>query len=355
VAHRLTGLVVGKFAPFHNGHKFVIDRALEEMDDVHVLLYSNPDFPEMPAHVRANWIRESCVGKPVTVHLPENPPPNEADDFTQREFVRVWLEANLLGTSVDCVFGSDAYIPGFAAHIGAGFVLVDAARDQHPVSGTQLRALMQNLTLSAKLNLGNCEYDATPLEELQTLVPAATFTGLLFWMQPVRRVVFMGAESTGKSTLTERMAREYDTAFVPEYGREVWTQKNGVLALSDYVHTAYHHRELEDAALLRAKRFLFVDTNAITTMFLGYAYEGDGLPELIRLAREAETRYHHVILCSDDIPFEQDGWRDHEFWRGRAQRLIRYDLTVRGIHHKTVGGNLEARVQQVTAILEGHK
>ena len=346
------GLVVGKFAPFHNGHKFVIERALEGMDDVHVLLYSNPDFPEMPAHVRANWIRETFAGKPVTVHLPENPPPNEADDFTQREFVRVWLEVNLPGTTIDCVFGSDAYIPGFAAHINSSFVTVDAARDLHPVSGTQLRALMQQLTLSAKLSLGSCAYDVPLLEQLQTLVPAATVKGLLFWMQPVRTVVFMGAESTGKSTLTERMATEYDTAFVPEYGRDVWTQKNGVLELSDYVHIAQHHRELEDAALLRARRFLFVDTNAITTMFLGYAYERNGLPELTQLARDAETRYHHVILCSDDIPFEQDGWRDHEFWRGRAQNLIRYDLTVRGIPYKTVSGNLEARVQRVTNILE---
>jgi HTH-type transcriptional regulator, transcriptional repressor of NAD biosynthesis genes len=352
VAHRLTGLIVGKFAPFHNGHKFVIERALEEMAVVHVLLYSNPDFSEMPAHVRANWIRETFAGQPVSVHIPENPPPNEAHDFTQREFVRLWLEANLSGTRVDCVFGSDSYIPGFAAHIGAGFVLVDAARDLHPVSGTRLRALTQNLSLGAKLSLRSCEYDATLLKELQTLVPAATFNGLLFWMQPVRTVVFLGAESTGKSTLTERMAQAYDTAFVPEYGREVWTRKNGVLELADYVHIAQHHRELEDAALLRAKRFLFVDTNAITTMFLGYAYEGNGLPELTQLARDAETRYHHIVLCSDDIPFEQDGWRDHEFWRGRAQRLIRYDLTVRGLPYKSVSGNLEARAQQVMAILE---
>ena len=43
----------------------------------------------------------------------------------------------------------------------------------------------------------------------------------------VEMVVFVGAESTGKSTLVEYLAREYDTAFVPEIGRSVWEEKNG--------------------------------------------------------------------------------------------------------------------------------
>jgi NadR type nicotinamide-nucleotide adenylyltransferase len=168
----------------------------------------------------------------------------------------------------------------------------------------------------------------------------------------VSLVVFMGAESTGKSTLSARMAEAYGTRFVPEYGREVWEAKNGDLELEDYVRIAHGHRAREDEAILAANRYLFVDTNAITTMFFSYYYHRDGLPELARLAEACRGRYAHTFLCADDIPFEQDGWRDNAVWRGRLQGLVRNDLAVLGVPYTEVGGDLEARVRRVRSSLE---
>ncbi len=362
MAYEPTGLVVGKFAPFHNGHKLVIDAALKDMDVVIVLVYANPDFAEMPVHARANWIREIYKNLPVYVFIPENPPPDTADDFTQREFVKTWLEAHRaelpFGSKrwIDVVYGSDAYIPGFTAHIGASHQVVDAHREQFPISGTAIRAITHQLEASATMYaIGEGFYpkfDSDLLYSLQKIVPEAVHRSLQFWMRPVKSVVFLGAESTGKSTLAERMAFEYNTVFVPEYGRTVWEAKNGNLELSDYVHIAHRHRELEAHAALNANRFVFVDTSAITTMFLGFVYHGDALPELTKLAQDAETRYHHVFVCDDDIPFHQDGWRDDAMWRSRAQSLVRYDLAVRGVPYTLVSGSLEQRVQQVKAVLE---
>ena len=326
------GLVVGKFAPLHKGHELVIETALRQCETVLVLVYSNPDFSWMPSKTRAAWLRESFPQ--ARVYTPENPPLNQADDFTQREFVKSWLEQNNL--VVDAVFGSDDYLEGFAAHIGAIPVKVDAARDAQPISGTKLREAVQNQEIT----------------KFKPFVSSLVFSHLEFWAQPVQKVVFLGAESTGKSTLTARMALEYNTSFVTEFGREVWEAKNGQLALEDYVFIAKRHLELEDEALLESINYLFVDTNAITTMFLGYAYEGHGLPELTELARVAQSRYHHVFLCSDDIPFTQDGWRDDAIWRSRAQGMVRYDLAVRGIAYTELFGDLEARVAQVKTVLE---
>jgi len=50
----------------------------------------------------------------------------------------------------------------------------------------------------------------------------------------------------------------------------------------------------------------------------------------------------------------QDGWRDNDFWRKRAQGLIKYDLAVRGVAYTVVSGNLETRVAQVKSLLEPH-
>jgi nicotinamide riboside kinase len=44
-----------------------------------------------------------------------------------------------------------------------------------------------------------------------------------------RLVVFVGAESTGKSTLASKLAREQGAQFVPEIGRFIWEEKQGQL------------------------------------------------------------------------------------------------------------------------------
>ena len=39
----LSGLTLGKFAPFHRGHQFVVETALAEMDEVIVIIYDAPE------------------------------------------------------------------------------------------------------------------------------------------------------------------------------------------------------------------------------------------------------------------------------------------------------------------------
>jgi HTH-type transcriptional regulator, transcriptional repressor of NAD biosynthesis genes len=338
------GLIVGKFAPPHKGHQLVIDTALEACDQVIVLVYSNPDFPDMPSHARADWIRQAYRNNScLQVFVPEDSPPNDADEFTHREAVRIWLEERDFKPRI--VFGSEEYIAGFASHIKAIPFVVDLERLRVPTSGTEVRKIWQTYRASRDVML---------LEQLKERVSEEVLIASSRWRDRVHKVVLMGAESTGKSTLTEHLAQEFDEPFVLEYGRDVWQRKNGELEQSDYTHIAEHHRELEDAAIVKANRFLFVDTNAITTAYLGSVYEGTVPDRVIELARAAETRYHHVFLLADDIPFEQDGWRDGALWRARSQSIIKYDLRSRGVHFTVVSGDLESRVNQVRAVLEGH-
>jgi HTH-type transcriptional regulator, transcriptional repressor of NAD biosynthesis genes len=352
------GIVVGKFAPPHKGHQLVIDTALEHCDQVIVLVYGNPDFPEMPVFARADWLRFAYRGTAnLEIFVPENAPPNDADDWTQREFVRVWLEER--GLVPNMVFGSEEYVAGFAAHIKAIPFVVDLERLRVPTSGTEVRKIWQAYRNSVSFVSDPPLFYTTPgdLELFAALEQRVSYQVLEAsqrWREPVHRVVLMGAESTGKSTLTERLSQEFNEPFVLEYGREVWQHKNGELEQSDYTHIAEHHRELEDSAILNARKFLFVDTNAITTAYLGSVYEGTVPDRVIELARAAETRYHHVFLLADDIPFEQDGWRDGALWRARSQSIIKYDLRSRGVHFTVISDDLEARVNQVRAVLEGH-
>jgi nicotinamide riboside kinase len=171
----------------------------------------------------------------------------------------------------------------------------------------------------------------------------------------VARVVFVGAESTGKSTLSEYLARAYDTVSVPEIGRFIWEEKGGNLNADDYVEIAVKHRAAEDEAMAQARRWLFVDTNALTTLLLGVEFRqvGDPVPgELLRCADDCKARYAHTFVCADDIPYEEQDARENEAWRGRIQQLVLKDLEARGIPYTIVRGSVEERAAQVRHVLD---
>jgi cytidyltransferase-like protein len=357
---RGTALIVGKFAPPHKGHQYLIETALKDpsVDEWIVLVYSNPDFlPHFPSQRRAEWLRQ--LYPQLKVFVPLNPPPNSASDFIQREFVKDWLKDHNL--SPDWVYTSEDYGEGFARHIGAKHVMVDKERKKFDFSGTVVRELLGHLEQTRRTSSNPYRavlYDPTLLEKLKEATDPFIYQQLLHWLEPVKRVVFMGAESTGKSTLTKAVAEALNLPHVAEYGREHYEYKSGVLELTDYLHIARHHRELEDRIHLRMlgsglSGYVFIDTNALTTLFFSYYYNQGGLPELHKLAGECANRYHHIFVCADDIPFEQDGWRDNAVWRGRMQGLVLHDLDSRGIHYTVVHGSVQQRVEQVKRVLGG--
>jgi HTH-type transcriptional regulator, transcriptional repressor of NAD biosynthesis genes len=314
-------LVVGKFAPLHRGHEHLLNEALRIADDITVVVWANPDFASMPNAVRAAWISRRF--STATVLIGADGPSDDEPELHHRVYVRDLLRRH--GRHPDVVLTSEAYGEPFAAVLGIDHVLVDIDRSTVPVSGSMIRA------------------DVHAHRQFLDPIVAAHF---------VERVVLLGAESTGKTTLAALLADRFHTAWVPEYGREYYEERGGELGLDDYVVIAHRHREREDAAALHANRYLFCDTNAITTMFFSHYYNRDSRPELHRLADECADRYAHVFVCDDDIAFEQDGWRDSVEWRTRMQGMVIHDLRVRRIPFTLVRGTPADRLATAAAALQ---
>lgn len=327
------GLIIGKFAPFHLGHRLLIERALEQCERVSVWVYSRPDFAQMPSPLRRNWIREAFPARlfPGLHLLPDapSPPLNTEPDATHRDYVRAvldgWAVQNSWGTP-DAVFTSEAYGDALATKLGAVHVCVDAARAAVPVSGTQIRADVHGLRAYLEPHV------------------YAHFVG---------RVAVLGAESTGKSTLTRALGERLGTTWVREYGRDVYERENGVLTPEHFLEIALGHRALEDEAAraLGVCRWVFCDTHAATTLMWSYLLTGTALPELHTLADACRTRYAHTLLCAPDLPHEQDGWRANTEVRTVQQGFIRQDLGTRGIRFDEVTGSVDVRVKQVRGLL----
>lgn len=167
----------------------------------------------------------------------------------------------------------------------------------------------------------------------------------------IERVVLLGAESSGKTALCQALAVAFATAWVPEYGRQLTQDKHGDLHFADHLHIGRRHLELEDEALPTAHRYLFVDTNATTTMLYSYYYYQKCDPALLALALACRRRYAHTFVCEPTIPFEVDGWRGPEALRSVQHGTILMQLALLAVPYTMVGGSLAERVAQVSSKL----
>ena len=345
------GLVVGKFWPPHRGHQLLLETAAAQVAELLVLVYAHPDDQRHPAPARAAWLRElyrtddAALGprvgptplRIIALTAAEALPPDTADDDTHREFVRQWLARH--GYQPQVVFSSEPYGPGLAAHLGATHVLVDAARSRVPISGTRLRAALAGSPLTTD-----------PLALLHPFV-AAQYGAVP--PTPVPRLVLLGAESSGKTTLATALAEALGTAWVPEYGRTLHEQKNGALAYEDLLYIGRRQLELEDAATPQARGWLVCDTNAATTALYSYYYFHRCEPALRALARVCAARYARTFVCLPTVPFAQDGWRGPEALRQFQHGAILMQLDLLGIPYTLLDGSVAERVAQVRAKLDG--
>ncbi|WP_223650353.1 AAA family ATPase [Hymenobacter psoromatis] len=353
------GLVVGKFWPPHWGHQLLLETAAAQVAELLVLVYANPDDLRHPAPTRAAWLRELYRGDDAALGPRIGPtplriialtaeadalPPDAAPDLIHCAFVRQWLAHH--GYQPSVVFSSEAYGPGLAAHLGAAHVMVDEARRQVPVSGTEL-----------KLELG-IEMEELPAENPSIFTLNSTLIHPFVAAQygavpptPVPRLVLLGAESSGKTTLCQALAEALDTAWVPEYGRILHEQKNGALAYEDLLYIGRRQLELEDAATPHARGWLFCDTNATTTALYSYYYFHRCDPALQALARVCRARYARTFVCRPTVPFAQDGWRGPEALRQFQHGAILMQLDMLGIPYVLLDGSVEERVAQVRAAL----
>lgn len=293
------GLVLGKFWPLHAGHSHLIEAALAQCARVTVQLLVHPD-EDVPMEVRVRWIRE--IHPAVHLVTAYDDAPVDFDDPAIWDLHMATI-TGLLDAPVDAVFTSDDYGAELARRLGARWIQVDPGRRDNTVSGTAVRA--------------------NPEAFWSTLHPAVRA-----WY--VRRVVVTGAESTGSTTLARALCAELACPYVPEFGRE-WTEQRpgGVSApwaTADFVEIAARQNAIEEAAArASANRWLVCDTDALATAIWHERYMGFSAPDVVEEAAR-QVRPFARILTGDEIPFEQDGFRDGEHIRHAMQERFRQAL-----------------------------
>jgi NadR type nicotinamide-nucleotide adenylyltransferase len=275
------GLIIGKFYPFHKGHQFLVETGLKNCLQLNLILCSAPQ--EKPfVDLRYEWIKE--LYPQVKVYILYY---NKNDDFNDS---KLWADLTVkhLGFTPEVVFTSEDYGELYCQYLKCHHYLVDKAREIVPISGTQIR----------NQPLKYWDYISNPVREFYA-----------------KRIVILGPESTGKTTLSEKLALEFNTIWVPEYRREYseskLIDKEKIIYqwnTYDFIKIAIQQNINENKMARECNKILICDTNSLAphvwhlrylgfeSNFVQHYFVDHKQPDLILLMKP-----------DDNTPFVQDG------------------------------------------------
>lgn len=325
------GLVIGTFYPPHVGHLALIRAALSACDRVTVEVLGGST-ESLPVPLRVAWLREEAPTARLTSVVDDAPIDFESASAWDHHTAVIRSLLDPTDGPVSALFTSDAYGEELAHRLGATWVRVDPGRSALTVSSTAVRADVAG------------QWWALPGPVRQHLA---------------KRVVVVGAESTGTTTLAQELAEHFGVPCVPEYGRE-WTEERpgGIQSPWQSVEfdlVAGQQARLEDDAARRSPRPLLIcDTDVLATAVWHERYVGARSATVEALARARVPALY--LLTAPDIPFVQDGMRDGEHLRswmtGRFREALAHQpapwVELSGSRDTRLSGGIRA-VEEVLA------
>ncbi|MGG1658195.1 multifunctional transcriptional regulator/nicotinamide-nucleotide adenylyltransferase/ribosylnicotinamide kinase NadR [Brevibacillus sp. NRS-1366] len=325
------GFIGGKFLPLHQGHVYAITQAACRCDELYVVLSHSPQrdrklcqeagIRELPYEVRLRWL-STLVKDMENVHV------LAVEDQADSDEAYDWGDGaadikRQIAKKIDLVFSSEAaYEPIFRRlYPDAEHVIIDAARSHVPISATQIRT---------EGVFRHWEH-----------IPACVRPDF------VKKVVIVGTESCGKSTLTRYLAKIYNTVFVEEYGRTMCEEIGGcetIMTKEYFPYIAYGHKMKEFEALRQANKLLFIDTEAIVTQFYSELYADQSFAVLDQMANEQE--YDLWLFMEPDVAWVEDGLRVHgeERVRWANHEKLKQMIDDRNIAYVTIAGTYQERL-----------
>jgi HTH-type transcriptional regulator, transcriptional repressor of NAD biosynthesis genes len=332
------GVIIGRFEPPHKGHLHLIDSAAKQCDILHVMVcYKDGD--EIPGKFRYESLRYIYDKNPnIIVHdiLHDYPNyPNEAN--SKDEFYDIWVtEVYNHVPKPDYVFTSTDYGDEFAEYLGVKHILIGSkfdetgvARDVVPVSGTDIRKSCFD------------HWDFIP----DIVKPYF-----------IKKVVLIGPESSGKTTMAKLLSKHFDTQMVPEYARRYWEEINAykkskeIFTSYNLSHIAVGQMHLEDELIPESNKIAICDTDILLTktwcdLYFGYSPKW--------MIDETYRRHGDIYLLMDiDFDWIDDGTREFKNERKLHFCRIISELNKRNLNYKLISGTIEERLQECIKKIE---
>jgi len=232
-----TGIMIGKFMPLHIGHSYCIEYGVYNFDKMTVYI---DDFDESPYDLYISLDDRYTIIKKefpsANIVKAENKNPQSPDEDIN--FWQIWrdiiIKAN--GGIPDCIIGSEKYIIKLAEVVECDYKMIDIKRDKFDISATMVR---------------NNWIDNW------SMLPESTKK---FFQ---KKIAIIGPESTGKTTITNKISKLYNVTPVEEFAMSYLQSFEGELKEEDFRNIYIGQKEnIIDKA---NEKIIISDTDAITT------------------------------------------------------------------------------------------
>ncbi len=235
-----SGFVFGKFYPFHNGHKAMIDFAKNQCSKLYVIVCAS-DKESINSYIRASWIRDEYTDmdniEVIEFDYLESDLPNSSIACT--EISRVWANVfRQILPKVDYLITSEPYGDYVANYLGIKHILFNGSRSIVNISATEVR---------------------NDIISCWNLLPR---TVKLYFQKTVS---ILGTESTGKTSIVSTLSKEHFITPVYETGREI-IEDSKDFSYSQLHVVATKHAQRIKLAKKSLSPVVVIDTDAYITM-----------------------------------------------------------------------------------------
>lgn len=172
-------------------------------------------------------------------------------------------------------------------------------------------------------------------------------------MNRIKKIVVVGPESTGKSTLCEKLATHYNTIWVREYARE-YLLKNGTdYSFDNLLNVAKGQLANEEKGIAEIKEKLqftsanlplFIDTEMyVMKTWCEFVF---GKCHQWILNQVVERKYDLYLLANVDAPWVRDELREYPDLETRARLYHHYkDIVInQNVPWVDISGNYDERL-----------
>lgn len=168
-----------------------------------------------------------------------------------------------------------------------------------------------------------------------------------------RKIAVVGPESTGKSLMARRLAKEFDTWYVPEYSRYYCAGLDNQYTLQDEVNIFYGQIALEDSIVDVAPPHLLICDTTILTVKIWSDYLFGSTPEQV-LDEIRNRTYDFYLLMDIDLPWEDDPLRDFPDKRSHFMEVWTRELNALKARYQIINGLGEERYRNGIRVVRNH-
>lgn len=180
----------------------------------------------------------------------------------------------------------------------------------------------------------------------------------------LKKIVIIGPESTGKSTLCRQLAQHYETTWCPEFAREYLLTNGTNYEFDDLLTIAKGQLALEDeyTATLEKQSLsfleegghipLFIDTDMyVMKVWCEFVF---GKCHRYVLDEIVKRNYDLYLLCNTDLPWVKDELREYPdlVSRKKLYNMYRDIMVNQSVPWVDISGNHEARLQKAISAVD---